>query len=511
MSRAIKIFDTTLRDGEQSPGCSMNLKEKLDVAAQLEALNVDIIEAGFAISSEGDFEAIKAIAAQSKTARICSLCRAVKKDIELAADSVKQAKYSRIHTFIATSPIHREYKLKMTKEQVLERAVDAVTMAKTFVEDVEFSCEDAGRSEPEFLAEVYSAVIKAGATVINVPDTVGYMTPGEFGKLIAYLKSTVVGVENVDIAVHCHDDLGFATANSLAGVVNGATQVECTINGIGERAGNTAMEEVVMALAVRPQYYNAHTQIKTEEIIKTSRLVSHITGSVVQANKAIVGANAFAHEAGIHQDGMLKQKSTYEIMQPEMIGLTPNRLVLGKHSGRHAFVDRLKELGYALEGDDLEKAFVRFKALADKKKDIHDDDIHALVVDELYQRKDMYTLDHFEVVSTNDTQPTAEVRLLFEGKSLSGKGQGAGSVDSLYKTIDSLIGENINLLEYTLQSITGGTDAMGEVVVRLKDNDRVFVGRSSSTDVLMASVKAYLHGINKMLAARGVGRIKANL
>ena len=505
------IFDTTLRDGEQSPGCSMNLKEKLDVASHLESLRVDCIEAGFAISSKGDFEAIKAIAAHVTYSSVCSLCRAVKGDIELAAQSVSAAKRPRIHTFIATSPIHMEHKLKMSPDKVLERAVDAVTYAKTFVEDVEFSCEDAGRSNPEFLARVYAAVIKAGATVINVPDTVGYMMPAEFGGLINYLGNHVVGIENAIISVHCHDDLGVATANSLAGVLNGARQVECTVNGIGERAGNTALEEVVMSLAVRSDYYNVATDIETTEISKTSRLVSHITGSVIQPNKAVVGANAFAHEAGIHQDGVLKQKSTYEIMNPEMVGLTENKLVLGKHSGRHAFLDRLKELGYQLSNDELQQAFERFKAIADKKKDVLDDDLHALISDEIYQHDDHYKLDYFEVNTTNESRPKATVRLMIDQKVLTGSSEGAGSVDAIYKTIDQMVGETIDLKEYTLQSITGGTDALGEVVVRIRDQGQIFVGRSSSTDVLNSSAKAYIVAINKMLNARGIQRIKPAL
>ena len=510
-SNKIYIFDTTLRDGEQSPGCSMNLKEKLDVASHLESLKVDCIEAGFAISSKGDFEAIKAIASHVDYPSVCSLCRAVKQDIELAAQSVETAKKPRIHTFIATSPIHMEHKLKMSPEKVLERAVDAVTYAKTFVEDVEFSCEDAGRSNPEFLAQVYSAVIKAGATVINVPDTVGYMMPTQFGELIRYLGDHVVGIENAVISVHCHDDLGVATANSLAGILNGARQVECTINGIGERAGNTALEEVVMALAVRSDYYDAFTNVETTEISKTSRLVSHITGSVIQPNKAIVGANAFAHEAGIHQDGVLKQKSTYEIMTPETVGLTENKLVLGKHSGRHAFMDRLNELGYQLSDAELQQAFERFKAIADKKKDVLEDDLHALISDEIYQHNDLYKLDYFEVNTTNESKPTATVRLAFDNKVLTGSSEGAGSVDAIYKTIDQMIGETIDLKEYTLQSITGGTDALGEVVVRIHDQGRVFVGRSSSTDVLNSSAKAYINAINKMLNSRGNERVKPAL
>ncbi len=511
MSRHIKIFDTTLRDGEQSPGCSMNIKEKLDVASHLEQMNVDIIEAGFAISSKGDFESIEAIAKQLKRSTVCSLCRAIPSDIKASADSLTYAKHPRIHTFIATSPIHMEYKLQMTPDKVLEHAVNAVTYAKTFVDDIEFSCEDAGRSEPEFLARVYSEVIKAGATVINVPDTVGYMTPKEFGELIQYLSNHVVGIENVDISVHCHNDLGLATANSLSGVLNGANQIECTINGIGERAGNTALEEVVMALKVRESQYNCHTTIHTPDILKTSRLVSHITGSVVQPNKAIVGANAFAHEAGIHQDGMLKKNTTYEIMNPEMVGLTQTKLVLGKHSGRHAFVDKLTELGYSLSDAEIEQAFSRFKRLADKKKEILEDDIHAIISDEIYQEQEIFSLDYFNVTAASGQKPTATVRILKDGKVIEGTSEGAGSVDAIYKTIDGIINEEINLVDFTLQSITEGTDAIGEVVARIKENDRVFVGRGSTTDVLHSSAKAYINAINKMLVARQKKRIKASL
>jgi len=512
MSKHIKIFDTTLRDGEQSPGCSMNLKEKCDVALQLENLGVDCIEAGFAISSKGDFESIQAISELVKSSIVCSLCRAVDADIETAALSLKKAARKRIHTFIATSPIHMQYKLNMTEEQVLERAVKAVKLARNFVDDVEFSCEDAGRSNPEFLARVFSEVIKAGATVINVPDTVGYLTPNEFGDLIRYLSNHVIGVENVDISVHCHNDLGLATANALAGVLNGATQIECTINGIGERAGNTALEEVVMALKVRESVFNCFTNINTKEITKTSRLVSHITGSVVQANKAIVGSNAFAHEAGIHQDGMLKQRNTYEIMEPEMIGLGKTNLVLGKHSGRHAFKDKLSEMGYKLNDTDIQKSFERFKALADKKKEVLEEDLHSLVSDDNYQENSLYSLEYFEVQTNNLSRPKALVRLNTPDGVIEKSEEGAGSVDALYNTIDSIANEDFELLDYAIQAVTEGTDALGEVVVRLKKGERVFTGRGSSTDVLLASVKAYIHAINKVLSAKELDkRIKPNL
>ena len=512
MTKNIKIFDTTLRDGEQSPGCSMNPKEKLEVAFQLERLGVDIIEAGFAISSKGDFQSIEQIAANIKTSRICSLCRAVEKDIDTAVESIQKAKLKRIHTFIATSPIHMKYKLKMSEDEVLENAIKAVTYAKKYVEDIEFSCEDAGRSNKEFLAKVYTEVIKAGATVINVPDTVGYMTPGEFGELIAYLSNNVMGIENVDISVHCHDDLGFATANSIAGVVNGAQQIECTINGIGERAGNTALEEVVMALKTRKSFYKAEAKnIKSEEIIKTSRLVSSITGSVVQSNKAIVGANAFAHEAGIHQDGMLKHNETYEIMKPEMIGLTKTNLVLGKHSGRHAFKDKMEELGYSLTADELEFAFKRFKTISDKKKEILEEDLHSIANEKKYKEYDIYSLDFFSVKSNSKEKPTALVKLKKDNEIIEKSKEGAGSVDAIYKTIDEIVNENFELVDYVIQAVTEGTDALGEVVVRIKDKNRIFTGRGSSTDVLNASTKAYLSAINKMLYAKKFTHDKPNL
>jgi 2-isopropylmalate synthase len=511
VSRLIKIFDTTLRDGEQSPGCSMNKEEKIEIATQLEKLGVDIIEAGFAISSKGDFESIQMISEKIKNSVICSLCRSVKTDIQLAADSIEKAARKRIHTFIATSPIHMDYKLKKKPEEVLEMAVGAVKMAKGFVEDVEFSCEDAGRSDKTFLAKVYTEVIKAGATVINVPDTVGYMTPDEYGALINYLMTHVDGIENVDVSVHCHDDLGMATANSLAGVLNGANQIECTINGIGERAGNTALEEVVMAIRTRSDHYNCQTNIETKELYKTSRLVSSITGSLVQANKAIVGANAFAHEAGIHQDGMLKQKRTYEIMDAEMIGLSENKLVLGKHSGRHAFADRITSMGYTLNEKDLNKAFERFKALADAKKEVTAKDIDSIVADEVYRAPEVYRLKYVQIVAGNTTRSTASVQLMKDDKLIEGAELGAGPVDAAYKTIDRLIGEPVDLVDFSVHAVTGGTDALGEVTVRIQDNERIFTGRGAALDVLVASTSAYISAINKMLFFRDQNRTKPNL
>ncbi len=511
MSKHIKIFDTTLRDGEQSPGCSMNIQEKLEVATQLERLGVDIIEAGFAISSKGDFESISAIAKKIKKPIICSLCRTVKADIEMAAESIKLAERQRIHTFIATSPIHMEYKLKMSPDKVIETAISAVKYAKSFISDIEFSCEDAGRSDREFLVRILTETIKAGATTVNIPDTVGYQTPDEYGALIRYLMMHVPGIDNVDVSVHCHNDLGFATANSLAGVLNGATQIECTINGIGERAGNTALEEVVMALKTRTDIYHSYTNINTKELTKTSRLVCNVTGAVVQANKAIVGANAFAHEAGIHQDGMLKERLTYEIMNPEDVGLKETKLVLGKHSGRHAFTDKLDELGVQLAPEELNKAFERFKKMADQKKEMTDQDIEALIADEASQSQEIYHLEHVYVVSDSTKRPTATVQIRKESHILEEQEEGAGSVDAIYKAIDKIFGESFNLLDYIVQAVTGGTDALAEVVVRLKENDRIFTGRSADLDVLTASAKSYVTAINKLLAERGKTRIKPNL
>ncbi len=511
MSTHIKIFDTTLRDGEQSPGCSMNLEEKLEIAYQLERLGVDIIEAGFAMSSRGDFEAIEAIATHIHTPTICSLARAIKADIQAAADAIKKAKRQRIHTFIATSPIHMEYKLKMSPEKVIENAVGAVQFAKSFVQDVEFSCEDAGRSDKHFLVKILTETIKAGATVVNIPDTVGYQTPEEYGQLIRFLKETVPGIDKVDISVHCHDDLGLSTANALSGVLNGATQVECTINGIGERAGNTALEEIVMALNVRKATYQAHTNIVTKEIFKTSRLVSTITGSVVQTNKAIVGANAFAHEAGIHQDGMLKMRQTYEIMEPESVGISSTKLVLGKHSGRHAFTDKLKELGFTLTDAGINKSFEEFKQLADKKKEIADEDIEAIVSNKMAIGEDLFHIEDIEVISKIGQKPNATITLKKGSEQVTKTAEGAGSVDAIYKTIDEIVGEEFQLKDYIVQGVTGGTDALAEVVVRLQEKKRTFTGRGAALDVLEASAKAYVMAINKLLAGRGIERIKAQL
>ncbi|MFA5880145.1 MAG: 2-isopropylmalate synthase [Candidatus Margulisiibacteriota bacterium] len=500
MKRIIKIFDTTLRDGEQSPGCSMNKEEKLEIARQLERLNVDIIEAGFAISSPGDFESIELIAKEVRKPIICSLARAKDKDIEAAAKALKKAAHPRIHVFLATSSIHMQHKLKMTPDEVVETAVSAVKLAKSFMSDVQFSCEDAGRSDWDFLVRVLTEVIKAGAVTLNIPDTVGFQTPYEFGELIKYLLTNTRGIEKTTVAMHCHNDLGLASANSLAAVLNGANQIECTMNGIGERAGNTALEEVVMALKVRESLFQAETNIKTDELLKTSRLVANITGSLVQPNKAIVGANAFSHEAGIHQDGVLKERTTYEIMDARTIGLKENQLVLGKHSGRHAFVSKMHDLGYSLSKEEIEKAFERFKLLADRKKEVSDKDIESIVADEIYQANEIYKLKYVQVVSGNTTMPTATVQLVKQnGDLIEGSEIGEGPIDAIYKVINNLVEDKINLLDFVIHSVSGGTDALGEVTVRICEGEKIFTGRGSDMDVLVASAKAYVAAINKML------------
>jgi len=508
--RTIKIFDTTLRDGEQSPGASMNTEEKLEVARHLAKLNVNIIEAGFAISSPGDFEAIRAIAEHIKGPYICSLARARQEDIERAWEAVKVSDKPYIHTFIATSPIHMKAKLKKSPDEVVQIAVDAVRLAKSFCEKVEFSAEDAGRSELSFLCRIFEEVIRAGATCINIPDTVGYTIPSEFGELIRNVIERTPGMDRVDVSVHCHNDLGMGTANSLAAVANGATQVECTINGIGERAGNASLEEVSMAIRTRKDFFNAQTGIVTENIYKTSRLVSSITGMHVQPNKAIVGANAFAHEAGIHQDGVLKERTTYEIMDAKSVGWTDNILVLGKHSGSHAFKQRLEELGFELSEEELKKAFERFKVLADKKKDVSDQDLESLVADEVFVStgKETYTLERVEAKAGTEEKPSAKVSLSKEGRTFTEDATGDGPVDAVYLAIDRIIDEKVQLKDYVIQAVTGGTDALGQVTVRIHDQGRTFTGRGADTDIVVSSAKAYVNAINKMLDARGKGAKK---
>ncbi len=497
--KTIKIFDTTLRDGEQSPGASMNIDEKLRVAKQLQKLNVDVIEAGFPIASEGDFEAVKKIAQTIKGPEIAGLCRSSFNDIDRAWEALQYAgEKGRIHTFIATSDIHMKYKLKMTPKQVLEAAVKAVKRAKSYTPNVEFSCEDAVRTDIKFLGEVVAAVIDAGATVVNIPDTVGYTIPFEYFNIIKYLKDNVANVEKAVISVHCHNDLGLSVANSIAAVQAGAGQVECTINGIGERAGNCSLEEFVMTLKTRHDILPFRTNVATEQLTPASRLLTTVTGIVVQPNKAIVGANAFAHEAGIHQHGVLMEKSTYEIMTPESVGLKANALVLGKHSGRHAFKLRLEELGYDLDDEKLNRAFERFKALADLKKEVFDEDLDAIVADEVMKAEEKYKLSHITVTCGSFAVATATVQMEIDGVQVRTAELGDGPVDATLKAIKKLTKSKAKLQQYNVGSITGGTDAQGEVTVRLADGGGTVIGRGSSTDIIEASAKAYIHALNRL-------------
>jgi 2-isopropylmalate synthase len=496
--RIIKIFDTTLRDGEQSPGASMNVDEKLQVARQLVRLGVDIIEAGFPIASPGDFEAVSRIATEIKGATIAGLARARDEDIDRAGEALRPAESGRIHTFIATSDIHLQYKLKMSREAVLEAAVRAVKRARQYTDDVEFSAEDATRSDWDYLCRVTEAVIEAGARTVNIPDTVGYAVPQEFGELIEYLMNNVSNIDRAVISVHCHNDLGLAVANSLTAILKGAGQVECTVNGIGERAGNASMEEIVMALKTRPKFFQADTRIVTQEIYKTSRLVSKITGMVVQPNKAIVGANAFAHEAGIHQDGFLKERSTYEIMRPEDVGIPQSKLVLGKHSGRHAFKARLQELGYDLSEEELNRAFEKFKRLADQKKYIFDEDIETLVSEEVSKIPEVYSLIDLSITSGINLKPTAALKLRVNDTIIEKMEHGDGPVDAVYKAIAAITGTKSSLSKFEVKSITGGTDALGEVTVTLEENNRTVRGHGADTDIIVAAAKAYINALNKL-------------
>jgi 2-isopropylmalate synthase len=506
MSARIKIFDTTLRDGEQTPGVSLNIQEKLEIARQLVKLGVDVIEAGFAVASPGDFMAVKTIAENVKGAAIASLSRAVEKDIDRAWEALRNAESPRIHTFIATSDIHMKYKLKMSEEQVLERAAAMVRYAKKYCSDVEFSAEDASRTRIGFLYRVLEEVIKAGATVVNIPDTVGYASPEEFGLIIKGIKENVKGIENVDISVHCHNDLGLAVANSLSAIRNGATQVECTINGLGERAGNASMEELIMGLCTRKDYYGDLTHnIDTRQIYRTSKLVSNLTGVALQPNKAIVGANAFAHESGIHQHGVLAEKSTYEIMTPESIGLSQNRMVLGKLSGRHAFEERLKEMGYNLHADEINRAFEKFKKLADKKKNVTDRDIEALVGEKVSEVEEVYKLESFQINSGNKVIATATVSMLKNGEPVMEAATGDGTINAAFKAIERTVGFETELQDYSLKGVTEGTDALGEATVRVMKDNKIYVGRGVSTDVIEASVKAYINAINRVVNDHGKG------
>ncbi len=527
----VRIFDTTLRDGEQSPGATMTSEEKLAVARCLARLGVDVIEAGFPAASPDDLAAVQRIAeiiggdgSNQKTPSgerpiVAGLARAQKGDIEKAWQAVRPAQNPRIHTFLATSDIHLEHKLRMTRDQVIDQVGEMVAYARSFCEDIEFSPEDAGRSDPEFLYEVLGVAIKAGATTLNIPDTVGYTTPDEFGALIAGIIANTPGIENAIVSVHCHNDLGLATANSLAGVKAGARQVEVAVNGIGERAGNTSLEEIAMALQTRQPLFGLRTGIDSTQIMRASKTVSGATGMHVQPNKAIVGANAFAHEAGIHQDGMLKHHETYEIMRPETVGATQSLLVLGKHSGRHAVKVRLAELGHALSDEDLAKAFTRFKALADKKKMITDADLEAIVADELYRPAELYKLAGLQVACGTMGMPTATVRLVGpDGEEAVQAAVGTGPVDAAYKAIDEITKTSCTLTEFAVNSVTRGIDALGEVTVRIQsetkssgrnpqydaDTRRTYLGHGAATDIVVASAKAYLAALNKMLAAEQV-------
>jgi len=503
----VLIFDTTLRDGEQSPGASLSITEKLEIARQLATLRVDIIEAGFPVSSKAQFNATRLIAEQVQGPTIAALARADEKDIEAAGRSIAPAKNKRIHTFIATSPIHMRHKLKKNSDEVLKMAVNAVRYAKSFTDDVEFSPEDASRSEIPFLVEILSAVIEAGATTLNIPDTVGYSLPDEYGRLIARLKADVPNIDKCIISTHCHNDLGMAVANSLAGVQNGARQIECSVNGLGERAGNAALEEIVMALHTRADFFriapgkDQPTNLKTQEIHQTSQLVSRLTGFVIQPNKAIVGVNAFAHESGIHVDGMLKDRTTYEIMTPETIGLTSSRMVLGRHTGRHGFADRCRQLGYKLTTEQLGLAYQRFSKIADKKKEVFDEDIAAIINDEIHVVEPLYKLKYLHVASGTGTLPTASVIVETRDQKNQAAACGDGPVDAAYQAIREATGLCPKLEKYSIRAVTGGKEALGEATVTITENDRIFIGRGVSTDIIEASAKAYLDAINRMLDA----------
>jgi 2-isopropylmalate synthase len=507
--RKIVIFDTTLRDGEQSPGCSLNHDEKVQIARQLEALKVDVMEAGFPISSPGDFDAVQAVSEVVKNATVCGLARTIGKDIEAAWGALKKARHPRIHVFCATSAIHRKFKLRKAKSEIIRIAVEGVKHARSLCKDIEFSPEDASRTEPEFLADVVSAVIEAGASTVNIPDTVGYAIPSEFADLISYLNANVPNIDDATISVHCHNDLGMGVANSLAAVMAGAGQVECTINGLGERAGNASLEEIVMAIKTRRDFFKCRTGIATRKLLATSRLVSGLTGMTVQRNKAIVGENAFAHESGIHQDGMLKEKSTYEIMTPESIGLKRSTLVLGKHSGRHAFRVRAKELGFDLAPEQFEDAFERFKVLADKKKEVYDEDLVAIFEDEYARGEELYVLESLHISSGTHAIAMATVRLRTEqGELVDDAATGDGPVDASYRAIERLIGIQGKLEDYRIRAVSAGKDAQGEVSVVVNVGGIHYYGRGSSTDIVQASALAYLNALNKAAAKKAAPKKK---
>jgi 2-isopropylmalate synthase len=497
------IFDTTLRDGEQSPGASMNLAEKLEIAQALKDLGVDIIEAGFPIASPGDFEAVQAIARQVEGPVICGLARCNQEDIDRAWEALRDCPKPRIHVFLATSAIHREFKLRMAKDEIVRRAVEGVRRAKSYCDDIEFSPEDAARTELDFLTEVVEKAIDAGATTVNIPDTVGYAMPAQYAAAIRHLKENVRSIDKAVISVHCHNDLGLAVANSLAALKEGARQVECTINGLGERAGNCALEEIVMAVKTRADYFGLESPINTRRICPTSRLVSHVTGIAVQRNKAIVGQNAFAHEAGIHQDGMLKERRTYEIMRPEDVGLTKTELVLGKHSGRHALRDRVHELGYHLDDVQLERVFEGFKALADRKKVIYDADIEVLAEAQVHHGPALWTLESFHTSAGTGTLPMAAVCLQHvDGHKVQDAACGDGPVDAIFQTIERITGMHTQLRDFQIRNVTGGEDAQGEVRVEVEHDGRTQRGQAVSTDIIEASAQAFLQAINRLAMRR---------
>ncbi len=501
MGRTIRIFDTTLRDGEQSPGCSMNLNEKIEVAKQLEAMHVDIIEAGFAIASPGDAAAISAIAQHVQDSTVCSLARCAEKDIDAAYHAIKRANAARIHVFLATSPLHMEYKLGMTPEQVLESVSHHVAYAKQYMEDIEFSAEDACRSDKDFLCRVFETAIRAGATTLNIPDTVGYMAPEEYAALVRYVTAHTEGIERAVLSCHCHNDLGMAVANSLAGVEAGIGQIECTINGIGERAGNAAMEECVMALHVRRDHYDADCRIDTKQIYRASRMIQTITGVPAAPTKPIIGANAFAHESGIHQHGVLANKETYEIMTPESVGIPKNSIVLGKHSGRHAFEDRLKELGYTLSPEEIDRVFTKFKLLADKKKSIKDRDLEALVGAVPVSGEERYQLVDFVINSGNSITSTAVIRIRHGEQTRERVAASDGPINAAFRAINKIVGRELVLEDYALKAMTDGEDAQGEAIVKISagDGGPIVTGRGVAVDVIEASIKAYINGINKLM------------
>jgi len=500
------IFDTTLRDGEQAAGGSLNINEKLEVARQLERLGVDVIEAGFPISSPGDFEAVELISKELNAPVVCALARAQEADIDRAWQAVKKAKHPRIHVFIMSSDIQLGYQLKKSRDEVLELARTMVARAKSYTDDVEFSPMDASRTDPGYLNQILEAVIDAGATTVNIPDTVGYSIPGEFGGLIEGIFENVPNINRAVVSVHCHDDLGLAVANSLEAVRRGARQVECTLNGIGERAGNASLEEIVMAVKTRKDFFGLDTGIDTTQIYRSSRLVSELTGFVVQPNKAIVGANAFRHQSGIHQDGVIKMPITFEIMDPKVVGVPSSSLVLGKLSGRHAFKERLAELGYSLSEADFDRAFQTFKELADKKKDVSDKDIESLVAEEQRTVSETYHLERIQVTCGDRGIPTASVRLAGPGgKVLADAALGTGPVDAVYKAIDRLVGVPSKLTEFTIKSVTEGIDAIGEVLVRIESDGLTYTGRGADTDIIVASAKAYMNALNRLLSAKKAG------